>query len=180
MRNVCKQRGKAYHLIDLELISKCSQLVAERTPPHVGLKAANQNDLAVADGRKCEARRRPVDATSHAVDQTNRWSVHLVVVVVLWINRRERSCLPLALEMLDGVGGCIGRVVPTFEGRNHRALPSGAAGGRHTTSVCPDGRRAGELLSPAAGGVDDQYVARRAVADVGRHRAEQAAGEAVQ
>ena len=93
-------------------------------PAHVRLDAPDEDDVALAARRPGDrdARGRPLDPPADPADQGHRGPVDLEVVVVLGVERGQRSGVPDQLEVLDGPGRGVPGVVPALERDDHHRV----------------------------------------------------------
>ena len=84
-------------------------------PAHVGLDAAQHDEVAVAERRGEVLVRGPGDRRRDAVDELDARPARLVVDVLVGVDRREALGVRLLDEPVGGRAGRVTGVVPAFE-----------------------------------------------------------------
>ena len=120
VRGVCKQCPQRYHQLGAEGIGGSEELRAELPPTHVGLDAAEQDHVTVRAGRAGheDLGRRPGDPAHPGVVGADDRPVHLEVVELLGVDRRDDLRVPHLDQVVDHGGGGVRCVVPAFERRD--------------------------------------------------------------
>src|SRR3712207_1971954 len=124
VRGVGEQGAEADHGARVELLAQLDQLLAEAAPAHVGLDAADQDDVPVGARRAGhrDAGGGPLDPAADPADERDGGPVDLEVVVVLGVERGERGGVPDELEVLQRPRGGVPGVVPALEGDDHHRV----------------------------------------------------------
>ena len=128
VRGLGQQRAERDHQLDPEVVGAGQQLGAELAPPHVGLDAAQQDDVAVRARRPGDVhlRRGPGDPPHAVLGGAHHRAVDLEVVEFLGIDDRDDLGVPHLDQVVHHPRRRSGGVVPALEGSDqHRVVERG-------------------------------------------------------
>ena len=120
VRGVGQQRPEGDHDLAAQVVGRGEQLGAELPPAHVGLDAADQDDVAVQVGRAGDRDlgARPGDGAVAALVGTHQRAVDLEVVELLGVDGADDPGAPDLDEVVDDRRGRVRGVVPALERRD--------------------------------------------------------------